>query len=439
MTKKIIFSPLLIFAITSLWAAEPLTLKQCLSIGLEQSYQMKIVRNQQDISTNNFTPGNAGYLPKIDLAGSIAGTEADTRQVSQDGSATISQTGVSNQSLSAGINLNWTLFDGFNIQANYGKLRELQQSGVLQTRMEVESYIADLAAEYYNYVRQTIRLKNLESAVKLSRERLRIVEARYHIGNMSRLDLQQARVYFNTDSSVLIRQHEVLFSSRVRINQLMSVPNVDAGLQLADSTINFDALLNRDLLWQQTLQLNTYLKLAEKEKNIRVLELQSARSANYPWVRLNAGYGYTQNNYEFSTNKLQNNLGINYGISFGYNIFDGLNNSRKQKNARIEVGNQELVMEELRLSLKSDFANLWMAYNNNMQLTVLEKQNLTHALENLDIAMERYRLGELSGIELREAQNSLLEAEERLLQAQYATKLSEISLLVISGEVKRYL
>ena len=74
-----------------------------------------------------------------------------------------------------------------------------------------------------------------------------------------------------------------------------------------------------------------------------------------------------------------------------------------------------------------------MAYENNMQLTALERENLTNAVENYEIAIERYKLGDLSGIELREAQNSLLEAEERLVQAQYNTKLCEISLLQISG------
>jgi outer membrane protein TolC len=40
---------------------------------------------------------------------------------------------------------------------------------------------------------------------------------------------------------------------------------------------------------------------------------------------------------------------------------------------------------------------------------------------------------------LREAQNSLLNAEERLLQAQFNTKLCEISLLQISGQISLYL
>ena len=61
------------------------------------------------------------------------------------------------------------------------------------------------------------------------------------------------------------------------------------------------------------------------------------------------------------------------------------------------------------------------------------------ARENYEIAMERYLLGDLPGIEMREAQKSLLDAEERILTAQYNTKLCEISLQQISGNIGVYL
>ena len=438
--KRKIFFLLLTFSVCfSSFADENGNLRSIIEKGLQQNFQIRMIRNDQKISDNNMTLGNAGYLPSLDLNVSTGGTESNVNQFPQDGSATIKNSGVSNQNFSTGVNLNWTIFDGFNIQANYSKLKEFQQIGELNTRMKIESYVSDLAAEYYNFIQQTIRMNNLKSAVKLSKERLRIVEARYNIGNLSRLDLQQARVDFNTDSSRLIRQHETLYATKIKINQLLAEGDVEQNVNIADTVIRFDALLNKENLWTKTLEQNTYLQIANKEKNIKVLELQSARSSNYPYLKLNVGYGYDENKYEFATYRRQNNLGFNYQLSLGYNIFDGLNRSRKQKNAQIAINNQNLAIEELTLSVKSDFSNLWMSYINNMNLTNLEKENLTHATENYEIAIERYKLGDLSGLELREAQNSLLEAEERLVQAQYLTKLCEISLLEISGGIMDYL
>ena len=109
------------------------------------------------------------------------------------------------------------------------------------------------------------------------------------------------------------------------------------------------------------------------------------------------------------------------------------------RNAKIEIANAQLQRSQLELGLKAELGNLWQAYRNNIQLLNLEKQNVINARENHEIAKERYMLGDISGIEMREAQKSLLDAEERLISVEYQTKLCEISLLQISGEAAKYL
>ena len=219
---------------------------------------------------------------------------------------------------------------------------------------------------------------------------------------------------------------------------MMATDNIEQLIVTTDSIIEFNQFINKDDIWQKTLSSNTFLLLSNKNKNLSLLDLKTAQSENYPYLKLNAGYGYTKNIYNTGTIDNQNNLGLTYGLTLGFNLFDGFNRKRKQKNARIEVENKELQYEQTILSLKADFSNMWMAYRNNIDLTNLEKENVQTAKENHEIAIERYKLGDLSGIELREAQNSLLEAEERLVQAEYNTKLCEISLMQISGQVISY-
>jgi outer membrane protein TolC len=169
------------------------------------------------------------------------------------------------------------------------------------------------------------------------------------------------------------------------------------------------------------------------------LELKSLQSRNYPYLRLNGGYGFTHYNYNRGTLERQRNWGPTVGMTLGFTLFDGFNRKREQKNARISIQNSELRVEQHKLALQSDFAGMWIAYQNNIELTSLELESLINAELNYEIAIERYKIGDLSGLELREAQNSLLEAEQRLLTAQYNTKLFEISLLQISGNVISYL
>jgi outer membrane protein TolC len=414
-------------------------LKSCIERGLEYNYDIRIIKNTQQISDNNASIGNAGFLPTLDLTAGYSGNLDDKKRKLREGGGVERETGVFNQQLNAGIVLNYTIFDGFSVQTNYKKLKELQEIGELNTRMMIENFIAEISAEYYNYIQESLRLKNLKFAVELSGERLRIVGAGYSIGSMSKLDLQQARVDFNADSSKFVKQHELVFRSLVRLNQLMSQDEIEESIIAEDSILLSEILFEKEDLWEKTIENNTYLQLAEKEKNISSLELKSLQSRNYPYLKLNAGYGFNRNRYETSPDIYQNTLGLNYGLTLGFNLFNGFNRSREQQNAKIAVENKKLEFQQIELSVKSDFANILMAYYNNQNILQLELENRQHAMENYEIAMERYKLGDLSGIELREAQNSLLDAEDRLVTAQYNTKLCEISLLQISGQIAMYL
>ena len=417
--------------------AQEYTLEKCIGTGLERNYSIRIIRNEEQISSNNATPGNAGYLPLIDLSGGFNGSLYNYNYDYTDGRSE-KENDINSETANIGINLNWTVFDGFGIQADYAKLKELQRLGELNTRIAIEDLVANIAAEYYNLIRQRIRLKNLTSAVRLSKERLRIVEERYIIGSMSRLDLQQAKVDFNADSSRLLTQFEAVNASQIRLNELMGVDSVNQRLTVRD-TVPIHSLLDEHELWEKTLSNNAALLASYKNKTLSELDYKKIRSRNFPYVRLNAGYGYTDNRYESGNIELQKRLGLNYGVTIGFTIFDGMNRRREQQNARIQVKNRDLRVQELELELKADLSNLWMAYKNNLDLWDLEKENLVAAQENYEIAIDRYKLGDLAGIELREAQNNLFEAEERRSIAEYNTKLCEISLFQLSGQILVYL
>ena len=330
------------------------------------------------------------------------------------------------------------MFDGFQISTTYKQLKVLEQQGATNTRIAIEDFIATLTAEYFNYIQQEIRLKNFRYAVSLSKERLRIVEERYHIGNFSRLDYQQAKVDFNADSAQYMKQQELVHTSRINLNELMANEDVDRPIQVKDSVIDLNHSLQFAQLWESTLQTNASLLKADQNTTLAQLDYKKILSRNYPYLKLNAGYGYTLNRYDINSIKQRNNWGFSGGITVGFNIFDG-NRRREKRNASLAIRNSQLEREQLEQALRADFSNLWQAYRNNIQLLRLERQNLISAKENHEIAKERYLLGDLSGIEMREAQKSLLDAEERILSAEYDTKMCEISLLQISGKITQYL
>jgi outer membrane protein TolC len=424
----------LLLLLSAAAAQEPYSLRRCIEVSLERNYAIRIIRNQEEISSNNATLGNAGYLPTADLSASASGSITSTTSSLTDGT-TESSGAVRTENASAGLSVSWTVFDGFGIQAEYARLTQLKSMGELNTRLTIEDLIASIAGEYYNLIRQKTRLNNLVSTLNLSRERLRIVEERYAIGSMSRLDLRQAQVDFNADSSAVLNQLESLHRARTNLNRTMALDNVETPVNLRDSIITPNRFLDEAQLWSSVLENNISLLIARKNVLLSEIDLKKAKSRNYPYLRLNAGYTYAATGYHTGATDLQQRLGPTYGLTVGYPLFDGFNRKREQKNASITIQNRTLQRQDLELTLRADMSNQWMAYDNNLQLLDLEKANLVAAQENYAIALERYRLGQLSGIQLREAQLSLLNAEERQSIAEYAIKLCEISLLQLSGQI----
>ena len=412
-------------------------LNDCIGIGLEKNFSILVARNNETIAKNNYTTGNAGYLPTLDLTGRYGGTVNNTTQNLTDGSQNTSS-GVHNTAAVAGASLGWTIFDGFSVKTTYKKLNELKQLGALSTQLEVENLISEIITGYYNYIQQVQTLLNLEYALTLSRERLRIDKDRYILGSGSKLQVLQSQVYLNADSSRLSRQGEVVRAAQVRLNELMALDDLSTEFHSADTIIEVDELLLYEKLYDATMSGNTSLLIASKNKTVSEYDYKIISSRSYPYLNLSTGYNYNLNTYSTGTYKNQTTDGLTYGLTFGLNIFDGFNQRRNIANSDIAVQNTELRYLEIEQGIKADLLTIYNVYSNNLRLIKLEEQNLQTATENLDIALERYKLGSLSGIDLREVQKSLLDAKDRLLAIQFQTKIAEVALKLISGTIMEY-
>ena len=251
--------------------AQTYTLSQCLKKGLENNYSLRITRNEEQVAHNNATLSNAGYMPTVDLAAGYNGSlDSNISKMRETGETEGTSNSFGN-TVSAGIDINWTIFDGFKTSTTYKQLKEMEKMGEIETRLAIEDFIAGLTAEYYNFLQQRLRLNNYYNAVLLSKERLRIVEERYNIGSFSRLDYQQAKVDFNADSAQYIKQQEVVITSRIALNEMMAIDEVYTPITTVETTIEVDSTLDFTHLWYRMLENNANLMLANHNRAITQL------------------------------------------------------------------------------------------------------------------------------------------------------------------------
>ncbi len=414
------------------FSQETLTLEKAIEITLSNNFSIRIARNESEIAENNSTIGNAGFLPTIDATGSYIKSSNDTKQEYFDG-RTIDRTGAKSTNITAGMNLNWTIFDGLQMFGNLDALKELKRIGKINYKSEVENSIADVTETFYNLIREMQVLDVLKETITISEERVRISESKKDVGTGSKFDLRQAQVDLNEDRSNLLKEELTYEQLKVSLNQLMG-RSVDSDFNLSD-TILVNRNLNLDELKSLTLDRNTTLDIAQKNLNLSEINLGLARSEWFPTISMIGGYNYTNSESEAGFVKSNKNYSLSYGISASLNLFNGLNTSRKIENAKIDVESSRLKFSQAKIFIEANLLNTYKKYLNSLQLIQLEEENLTIAEESVDIALERLKLGNITPLEFRETQRKLIDAKSRLVSAQFDAKTAETELLRISGQL----
>lgn len=412
-------------------AQTQLSLEEAIGIGLENNYGLNIFENQSAIAENNRTLGNAGFLPSLELSGSRSESIEDN-EFSAGGQTQVTN-GARSTATNASLNLNWTIFDGLGMFRTYDLLGVLEEISNTELRLEIENLVRQITISYYDIVRIENQMRVLKNTVDVSLERIQIEETKLDLGSGSEVELLQARTDLNADRSALLREGIVLNEAIIALNQLMArAPETDFTVA---EIIPIQRGLDEAYLYERTMAENSELELARMEQNAAALQVQQVRAERFPEILLNSGYSYNRNEAGGGFFQFNETTGFSVGLTARVNLFNGFNTNRRIENARITRKNTELQLEESRLLIRSRFRTLFRTYQNNLELVDLEQDNLSNAEETLEIALERFRLGDISSLELREAQRSFLESENRLINARFEAKFAETELLRLSGEL----
>ena len=175
---------LLLFCITKTNAQEVLTLENAVKIALENNYEIKIATNNLTIEKTNVTIGNAGMLPTVSANVVDNNSIQNSSQTRQDGTKTKLDNAKSN-SLTYGVGLDWTIFDGMRMFAKLDQLKELQKLGEAQLKLTVITRISDVNAAYYDLVQQQQQLAALDTTIVISKQLLTLSQNRFIIGKAS--------------------------------------------------------------------------------------------------------------------------------------------------------------------------------------------------------------------------------------------------------------
>ena len=426
---------LLIFTVSAgLQAQEKMITKsEAVQLALENNYGIKISNNNLKIAENNKGIMNTGFLPT--LTGNAGTTyNLDNTEAEFSNGEITNLTGAESSRYNASLNLNYTLFNGLGRHYNYQQLKEQYNLSELQARETIENTIFQLFTVYYNVAKLTENVTLLNQSLHISKDRLARVEYQFDYGQNTKLDILNAEVDVNNDSINLLNTKQVLINAKRDLYVVLGkngFPDFTV-----DTLVNFSLTLNKEVLKDLVNQNNVSLQQIESNIAVSDFQLKSNRSGYLPSIGLTGSYGWNKsNNNAASFLSTSTNTGFSGGLNLTWSLFDGGRTRTLVQNAKINFETQQLFKEQTELEIDRDFNNAWEDYQNKLFVLQTQVKNVQTNTNNFNRTEERYKLGQVTSIEFRQAQLNLINAIGDKNAAKYDAKLAELQLMQLSGQL----
>lgn len=411
-----------------------LTMKSAVDLALKNNLGIIIAKNDATIDKNNATAGNAGMLPSLNVQGAASKGQSDIRQELSD-DRVLSKSGVSTTNLSASANLSWTIFDGFQMFADYKRLQLIKEVGETKVKQQVVSTISAVSYAYSELVMSKELVRNINSTLSLYKERVEIANQKLLMGKSDKTEWLQAKVDLNAHLNLLINADASVRIARSKMNTLLMLMPDDSTYDVSDSIEYVVADNDYATFYKDFEKLNPDIYAADLNRRIVEQEMKALKSGYLPVIDLNAAYNYSSNESSSGLFLVNRNTGPVAGLTLKWSLFNGMNQQRQLKNYKLQIENASNSLQQTTLQVQSSLYSAWQSYVSSKQILINAKEGVKLADENLVIAAERFRLSESTVLELKMAQNAKEEALTAYLKARFDTKIAELNLMTISGKV----
>jgi outer membrane protein len=415
-------------------AQERITLEQVIALALEKNYDVQLSKNAASAASINDNYSIAALLPQLNATGSATWVNNHQKFEFDDETRNVSGQAKSNN-ISGSLQLVWTLFDGTKMFATRERLDQIATQGQLNVKDQMVNSISAVINNYYSIVRQKQQLRAIQEQMSVNEERVKLAERKLQVGTGGKPELLQAKVDLNAQRTLSIQQETLITQLKDQLNGLvgLQLPTV---YDVSDSIIiNLD--LKQEEISNDIESKNFSLQATQTGIRIAKLSLNERRAERAPIINLNGAYNYSQTDNTklinpFSAVYSQIN-GLNYGLSVTIPILNGFNVNRQIQQAKVTLNRQQLLYNQQKQQVDIGIKNAYVNYDNAKKVLLIEEENILLAKENVVIALESFKRGIATFIELRTAQQSLADGYNRLIAARYNAKIAETELLRLNG------
>jgi outer membrane protein TolC len=421
----------LLLAGSASFAQDTLSLQQALTFALANEHSIRISRNEAEIAANLATAGNAGLLPRVDASGRANYSNQDTKLDFVEGFPDVERNGVESTTLAGQVGLSYTLFNGMGNFATLERAQLNAQLADISTRAQVEGTLTQVIALYYAIAALDEDVAITRRILEISSDRFVRQEGKALLGGAGRLDVLNAQVDLQADSTTYILALQRRERTARDLNVLMGRGANDA--ILVSRSITYAEGLSQEQLVQEAMQGNVQLASATARVRAAEVDQRIAKALRWPRLDLNAAYGISDQQTEVGVVLGTYTQGMNGGLTLSIPIFDGGRINTQTEAARLRAENAAIAEQQARLQVERDVRNAYTTWRSQREVLRIQGEAVSTAGINFERTRELFQAGQLTGLQFRQAQLDLADAERRAVIAGFDTKVAELQLLRASG------
>ncbi len=410
--------------ISAPFAQKIITADEAVSIALKNSYDILVAQNEADIAKLNNTPGNAGMLPTAAINGSDNYALNNIHVKQSSGTEIYSS---NSNTINAGVALNWTLFDGGKMFVTKNKLSEIESLGEIQFRDQVLQTVYNVIVAYFNVVKQKQQLASINKVISYNQERVTILQTSYNAGASPKNNLLQAKIDLNVYLENAIAQQSIIDAAKRNLNQVLCRSTDSTTYDVLD-TIPLTYKPDKKDMLQKIYANNTSVLSLQKQIDIAKLSINELKTNRLPRINFNAGYNFLYTSNTSGTTLSNRTYGPQFGGSISIPLYQAGNTSRQIATSKIQLKSAEYDLENIKIQVNTQLQNALIDFENQQNLLTIEQENSELVKENLEISMQRLRLGQTTALEVRQAQQSFEDSFTRLIDFKYNLKVAETKL-----------
>ena len=422
----------LLFSQEKIAAQNNLSLKEAVTIAIQNSYDIKLVENSLSIAQNNNNYGVAGGLPTVTANGTNNNTLTTINQTFPDASRNTTRSGVDGSTLNGGLTATMILFNGYRIAATKDRLASIQKQTEAVLQVQMLNTSSTVMQQYYNVIRQTAFLKTIEKSIEASEQRVAIVKTRQELGVANQADLLQSSLDLN--ALLQAKQNQLLVLDQVKADLYNSmVLPANSNYNFTDSIQVDQKLILSDV--ESKMKAHPLLQSAQQLINVNQFLEKETKALMYPTLRANSGFNYNSNKSTAGFILLNESYGPFLGFNLSIPIYAGTSSKRAYQNAKISTVSAKIQYDNTAQSLATELFKTYQNYQNSLKQTPTEIENYKMSDALLTLVMDRFRLGEATIVDVKQAQQSFETAGFRLTSLRFSAKIAEIELKRLSNQL----